>query len=373
MANILKGIDKIETVAGTVVDLDNIQATGASGSTSSTSLGFTRSEDANSIYYDMGETIYKSADGHSVSASDHFTFGGWGTSAEGSSAKISYSSGANHDGWAMDAAASATGHVYSTGASSGDSFLRLGGYTGSQNISQTNKYSLTTSGTSNGWAGLVSAVRSAGGAGDGEHALMMAGRDNNDTRNIQRLSFSDNTYAEYWANGINNSTDAGNAGHRSNGYGTSDGTNAFCVGGAGSSMFLKDIQTMSFSDSSIDSSTHGTLDVGRTYTATGSDGSDAFTVSGQLGTGQYDRNCVKWSLTTAGTNAATFVTLSRCYAQCGASSSGDDMMASGGYDGITGALFGDCTKISLSSYATDESFSSSRTAHSPAYCSGTSA
>ena len=341
----LLNIDQIVTSSGKTIDLN--------------AEGFTN--------------ISKNADGHSPSASDHYTFGGWGSSAEGSSAKISYSSGANHDGWATDAAASSTGHVYSSGASSGDSFLRLGGYSGSYNISQTNKYSLTTSGTSQGWTGLVSAVRSSGGAGDGEHALMMAGRDNSDTRNIQRLSFSDNTYAEYWSTGINNSTHASSSGHRNSGYGTSDGTNAFCVGGVDSSNFFKDIQTLSFSDSSIDSSTHGTLDVGRCYTATAANGSDAFTVSGQKGTGQYDRNCVKWSLTTAGTNAATFVTLSRCYAQCGASGSGDDMMASGGYDGITGALFGDCTKISLSSYAADESFSSSRTAHSPAFGSGTSA
>ena len=71
MAKILKGIDKVETTAGTVVDLDNISASGSAGGLSSTTLGFTRSEDANFIYYDMGQEVGNIADGHSTSAS-HF-------------------------------------------------------------------------------------------------------------------------------------------------------------------------------------------------------------------------------------------------------------------------------------------------------------
>ena len=74
MAKILKGIDKVETTAGTVVDLDNISASGSAGGLSSTTLGFTRSEDANFIYYDMGQEVANTADGHSTSAS-HFMIG----------------------------------------------------------------------------------------------------------------------------------------------------------------------------------------------------------------------------------------------------------------------------------------------------------
>ena len=370
MANILKGIDKIETVAGTVVDLDNIQATG--GGASSATLGFTRSEDANAIYYDMGEAVVNNniADGHSASATDHYTFGGWANnSAQSGTAKVSYDTGSNSDGWAGTDAVS--GHVYAAGGSSGDSFLRIGGYNGSNNISQNCKYSLTTTNTSQGWSSVVSGVRTAAGASDGQHALMMAGWDNSLTRGVQRFSFSDSSYASYWGTGINNDTESSSSGHRSSAEGISNGTSAFCVGGGDNNGFLTDIQILSFTDSSIDSATHGALDKGRSYCKTASNADDAFTSMGY--NSGNDRNLQKWSMNDTGTTSTTFAELTRNYSQAGASGNGVDMILSGGHNDLTQALFGEVTKMSMASGSFDDSFSSSRNAHSPVTGSGTSA
>jgi hypothetical protein len=55
MANILKNIDKIETVAGTVVDLDNIQASGG-GASGLEGSGIAYSTDGTDEFYDAGSS-----------------------------------------------------------------------------------------------------------------------------------------------------------------------------------------------------------------------------------------------------------------------------------------------------------------------------
>ena len=82
--NRLRNIDEIVTQSGTVIDLDNIQASGGgAGSVSNTDLGISMSETSSAIYYDLNADTALYADGHSKSVTSAFAFGGLNATSNG--------------------------------------------------------------------------------------------------------------------------------------------------------------------------------------------------------------------------------------------------------------------------------------------------
>ena len=227
--NRIKNIDEIVTQAGTVVDLDNIQATGGGGSTATVNAGnlaISKTETSSEIgyYFNEGGNTH-AADGHSSSADSVMMAGGTDGSSTLSSLEIaSFSSAGSTTHTSLSEAVSA-----SLFASDGSEAMRAGGHTGSNTVATCEKILFSSSATLSLMAPCIPPTRIGNASSDGARMLM-----------------------------------------------------------AGDEGFSTSSQIKLFSDSS-DSISHSSLTAGRAYTAAGSDGVYHMTLGGySSGAGVYN-------------------------------------------------------------------------------------
>ena len=226
--NRIKNIDEIVTQSGTVVDLDNIQATGGSsggagGTVSAAGLALSRSEDATAIRYAFnvaGPSLH-AADGHSPTASHMMV----GVSAPTQNISLlSFSDQNTHDQSFNVGTNQAADGGYTQACGGDDKMWIVGGLTSS----------------------------------------------NTDVSTIQPMSFTDSSEYSVW----------GNFGHTfALGTTTSNGTSAFNSGGRRNGSTVVAMSKFNFSDSSSVQD-EGTLSEAVNYVDSGNDGQKMLVLGG---------------------------------------------------------------------------------------------
>ena len=209
--NRIKNIDEIVTQSGTVVDLNNIQASGSGGTVSASGLAISRTEDSQYIDYafNEGSTNTHEADGHSSSA-DAVMFGGTDNTLK----KFSDSTIKESYGTAKDS-------TFST--SNGAIALIAGGGDKNQDV---HSKSFASSSTSSTFGTLITGRYQGADGSDGTISMLAGGTvSGGNTDTIERMSFASAAISS-------NGTLRGQYNHHRGG---SNGTYLMTVGGWGSS------------------------------------------------------------------------------------------------------------------------------------------
>ena len=362
--NRIKNIDEIVTQAGTIVDLDNIQASGG-GSTTTVNAGnlaISKTETSNEIGYHFNvagsgsDPFAHAADGHSSSATSMMVINGKGGNPSNaelkqfSSASLSVDHGSlNYQKFGVSAASNGT-----------EVFITQGRHnSNSQYVNSSEKKQFSSNATATVANGLTEMRAYMNAGSDGTLGMFCGGWVSSEHNTCDTMQFTDGSVA----------VDHGDLTYgQHGGSAASDGSKLMVINGGTPVAYLKRCQMKNFSDSSV-CEDHGEMLDELYGNWAVSDGSLLISAGGWDGA-QRIKQCELKQFSDSSV-AVVHGELGEVKAWLQGASDGTQAMFGGGMEGSTGNFIDSCDMKQFSSSATSTYGSLPSTRSQGAGASGT--